>query len=117
MRHLFYLSTCNTCRNFLRALAPLPGDLVLQDLKHQALQEKQLEQLRKLSGSYEALFNRRSRKYAEFGLKERMLNESDYRKLLLQEYTFLKRPLVVWDEQLYIGASAAILKQLRQELA
>lgn len=113
MRHLFYLSTCNTCRTFLNALAPLPLDLVLQDIKHEALEESQLEQLRRLSGSYEALFNRRSRKYAELGLKAKILNESDYRKLLLQEYTFMKRPMVVWDEQLYIGTSAATLQQLR----
>ena len=33
------------------------------------------------------------------------LSEADYKKHLLEEYTFLKRPFIIVDEDVYIGNS------------
>jgi arsenate reductase len=31
------------------------------------------------------------------------LNEKDYRKYILQEYTFLKRPVMIINDRIFIG--------------
>jgi arsenate reductase-like glutaredoxin family protein len=41
------------------------------------------------------------------GLHERQLTESDYRELMLQEYTFLKRPFLINDDEVFIGNAKA----------
>ena len=60
--------------------------------------------MKKMAGSYEALFSRRAMKYKEWGLKDKPLTEKDYRDLILQEYTFLKRPVVVNGKKIFIGS-------------
>ena len=67
--------------------------------------EKQLDEMAKLAGSYEALFSRVALKYRSMGLNEMTLTEKDYRKYILQEYTFLKRPVFIIDKQIFIGNS------------
>ena len=57
----------------------------------------------KMAGSYEALFSRRAMKYKSMGLKDKNLTEQDYRQLILDEYTFLKRPVMIADDQIFIG--------------
>jgi len=42
-------------------------------------------------------------KYRKQGLHEKELSEADYKKLILGEYTFLKRPIVMIDDQVFIG--------------
>jgi len=37
------------------------------------------------------------------GLKEKTLSEQDYRQLILDEYTFLKRPVIIIDDQIFVG--------------
>ena len=57
----------------------------------------------KHSRSYEALSSRRAKKYQEQGLGDKNLTEEDYRQYLLEEYTFLKRPVWVLDQQIFVG--------------
>jgi len=38
------------------------------------------------------------------GLKDKKLTEKDYRDLILQEYTFLKRPVVISGKKIYSGS-------------
>lgn len=75
----------------------------LQDIKAEKITGKQLDEMKALSGSYESLFSRRAIKYKELGLKDKNLTETDYRKYILNEYTFLKRPVVILDNQIFIG--------------
>ena len=37
------------------------------------------------------------------GLNEMTLTEADYRRYILEEYTFLKRPVIIIDEQQFVG--------------
>lgn len=99
---VFYLSTCTTCKRIMEAVG-LPDDFPRQDIKTTPLTANQVDQLKTLAGSYEALFNRRAQLYRKRNLKEQALAEDDYRKLLLEHYTFLKRPVFVIDNKLYIG--------------
>jgi len=59
--------------------------------------------LAKTVGSYQALFNTRAQKIKEWGIKVKNLTEADYRKLILKEYTFLKRPVIVVAGNVFIG--------------
>ena len=106
--HYLYLSTCNTCRRILEELGGADR-FTLQDVKTEPITPEQLDQLHQQTGSYEALFNRRSRQYRTRGLHEQDLTEADYRRLILEEYTFIKRPIVFIDEHAYIGNSKKVV--------
>mgnify|MGYP003669400077 CR=1 FL=1 len=102
MKKIYHLGTCNTCQRILKALQPLTG-VELQEIKTSPITLEQLEEMHALAGSYEALFSRKAQLYRKRGLHESVLVESDYKKLLLEHYTFLKRPVVIIDQQIFIG--------------
>jgi arsenate reductase len=77
----------------------------LQDIKTEKITAEQLDWLKEKVGSYEALFSRRAMKYRSMGLADKELSEDDYRQLILDEYTFLKRPVVVVGEEVFMGSS------------
>ncbi len=116
MKKVFHLSTCSTCKRILNEV-DLPDGFELQDIKKEALTENQLNQLKKLSGSYESLFNRRAQLYRKRDLKNQNLTEKDYKDLLLEHYTFLKRPVFVIDEQIFVGNAKKNIENLKQFLA
>lgn len=84
-----------------------------QDIKNEPITSSQLEAMKALAGSYEALFSRVARKYKSLGLKEKTLSEEDYKGYILDEYTFLKRPVFVVDNQIFIGNSKKNVEQLK----
>ncbi len=98
---IYHLTHCGTCK---RILADLNTDSCqLTDIKQNPISEKELDQLAKLAGSYEALFSRKAVKYQSLGLKDKKLSESDYRQLILSDYSFLKRPVIQVGRELFIG--------------
>ena len=102
MKKVYYLKTCSTCVRILKEL-DLPSDFELQDIKTNPITETQLEALKALSGSYEALFSKRAKLYKEKGLKDQNLTENDYKNYLLEHYTFLSRPFIVINDAIFIG--------------
>lgn len=102
MRKIFYLSTCDTCQRILKQLK-IPADVALIDIKTRAITAEELDWFQQKAGSYEALFSKRAIKYRSLGLNEKTLSEGDFNALLLQEYTFLKRPFIAYDNQCWIG--------------
>lgn len=84
-----------------------------QDIKTEKITATQIEELRSLSGSYDSLFSRRAMKYKSMGLKEKSLSENDYKKLILEEYTFLKRPVIVIDDKVFIGNSKQVIETVK----
>ena len=117
MKQIYHLSTCNTCKKIIEGFGPL-ANVKLQDIKATHISLAELEEIAAISGSYESLFNRRSRLYTSEGLKEKTLTEADCKSLILSHYTFLKRPLIRVNNELFIGykketiaAAAAALKK------
>ncbi|MGB3182323.1 MAG: ArsC/Spx/MgsR family protein [Cyclobacteriaceae bacterium] len=110
-----YLKTCNTCMRILGELN-LPEEYELQEVKSAPATAEQIDELAKMAGCYEALFNRRSKKYRELGLHEQDLSEDEYRKHLLEKYTFLKRPVFVIDGELYMGNSKKTVEAAKEKL-
>ena len=80
----------------------LPSDYILQDIKENEITVKQLEEMYKLSGSYEALFSKRAKLYKEMDLKNQVLEERDIKRYILEHYTFLSRPVIVFKNQIFI---------------
>ena len=115
MNKIYHLSTCSTNKRILREL-DAEQHFVLQDIKTEPITPAQLDEMKSLCGSYEALFSRRSRQYTAMGLKDKVLTEADYRKLILQDYTFLKRPVILLDGKIYIGNDATTVAAVKAKL-
>lgn len=107
-RKIYHLSSCSTCQRILKEIPKLKS-FTLQDIKTEPITAAQLDAMKQRAGSYEALFSRRSMKYRPMGLHEMQLSEKDYRKYILQEYTFLKRPVIIIGTEIFVGnAKAAV---------
>ncbi|MEC8635865.1 MAG: ArsC/Spx/MgsR family protein [Bacteroidota bacterium] len=115
MRTFFSLNSCNTCQRIYREL-DLPSYIEFVNIKEKPLTTETLERLKKLSGSYEALFSKRAQLYKKLNLHERQLSENDYKVLILEHYTFLKRPVLVYDEHIFIGNSKAVVADAKKWL-
>ena len=76
---------------------------MLQDIKTDNITTAQIDEMKTLSGSYESLFSRVALKYRSMGLNTMKITEKDYRKYILEEYTFLKRPVIIIGKQIFIG--------------
>ena len=105
MRKIYHLSTCNTCQKILKDIHP-GADVELVDIKANNIDAATLDWIKEKVGSYEALFSKRAMKFRSMGLHEMKLSETDYRNYMLQEYTFLKRPFMIFDDQVFIGNTA-----------
>ncbi|EDP70999.1 hypothetical protein FBALC1_00907 [Flavobacteriales bacterium ALC-1] len=88
----------------------LPKDFILQDIKTEPIAKAQIEAMRSLTDSYESLFSKRARLYKELGLKEKSLSEDDYKNYILEHYTFLKRPVVIYNNKIFIGNSKKMVE-------
>lgn len=104
MKKIYYLSTCDTCKRILKELDP-PATCDLQDIKENPVTASELKELKSRAGTYEALFSKRARLYKERDLKNKQLSEEDYKNLLLEHYTFLKRPVIINGQKIFIGNS------------
>lgn len=112
MKKVYYLKTCDTCKRILKSLDLT--DFEFQEIKNQPLTTAQLEEMRALSGSFESLFSKRAKKYAAMGLKHQILSEIDFKQLILSDYTFLKRPVIISGTAIFIGSDKKNLSQLKE---
>lgn len=108
MRKIYHLASCSTCARIIKELNNGEG-FELQNIKEDKITAKQLEAMAEKTGSYESLFSRRAMKYRGMGLHEKTLTEKDYKKLILEEYTFLKRPVIWIDEEIFVGNSKKVI--------
>lgn len=115
MKKIFYLTTCNTCKRILHELKP-GSDVVMQDVKTETVTEQQLDELAKLAGSYEAIFSKIAMKYRMWNLDKKQLSEQDYKNYMMQEYTFIKRPIVVSHDKIFIGSSKKMIEGAKDAL-
>ncbi len=104
MKKIYHLSTCDTCKRIIKEL-DLPDSFTSQDIKTEEITEAQLDEMKQFSGSYESLFSKRARLYKERDLKNKDLKEEDFKNLILEHYTFLKRPVIIHEEQIFVGNS------------
>ena len=113
MKKAYYLAQCSTCQ---RIFNEVNWEGQLQDIRTEKISAKQLDQMAKMSGSYESLFSRRALKYKSMGLKNKTLSETDYRQLILEEDTFLKRPVFIVNDKIFVGNSKKAIEALSSAL-
>ena len=109
MKKAYHLSQCSTCQ---RILKEVNWQEATQNIREEKITEHQIDEMAKLAGSYEALFSRRAIKYKSMGLKDKVLSEQDYKQLILEEDTFLKRPVFIVGKQIFIGNSKRTIQAL-----
>jgi len=115
MSTFFYLKTCNTCQRIMKELE-LGEDIQLHEIKSTPIPPEALDRMKELAGSYEALFSRRAMQFRQQGLHEQELSEKDYRRLILEEYTFLKRPVLLTDDAVFVGNSKKVVAAAKEAL-
>ena len=112
MKKVYYLKTCSTCKRILKELN-LSSEFYLQDIKSEEITAKQLDEMKNLAGSYEALFSKKAKLYKEMDLKNQNLQERDYKYYILDHYTFLSRPVIIIDEHIFIGNSKKVVESIK----
>ncbi len=105
---IYHLKTCDTNQRILKQLKTSISekqynDITFQEIKTQPITVAQLEEMYDFTQSYEALFSKRAKRYKLF--KEQTLTEKDFKQLILDEYTFLKRPVIIVDDEIFVGNS------------
>lgn len=116
MNKIYYLASCDTCRKIIKSL-PNTNRLVFQDIRQDPITPEQLEEMHQLSGSYEALFSKKAQLYKSMDLKNKNLTEADFKKYLLEHYTFLSRPVFIIDGKIYIGNSQKNILEVTKVLS
>jgi arsenate reductase len=104
MKKVYCVATCDTCQRIIEDADLIKKGYTSQNIKMDKITPEQLDEMKSMIGSYEALFSRRALKYKAMGLKDKKLTEKDYRDLILQEYTFLKRPVVISGKKIFSGS-------------
>lgn len=115
MKKIYYLSSCDTCKRIMKEL-DLPSAFIKHDIKTQGITEEALEHMKNLSGSYESLFSKRAQLYKQRNLKDEKLTEIDFKKLILEHYTFLKRPVLITNNQIFIGNSKKTVQAAKERV-
>lgn len=116
MKKIYYLKTCSTCQRILKEIEAEKHGFELQNIKEDKITVEQLKEMKELAGSYEALFSRTAMKYRALNLKEKDLSEEDYKNYILEEYTFLKRPVTILNNQIFVGNSKKVVESLKEKL-
>jgi arsenate reductase (glutaredoxin) len=116
MKKIYHLGNCTTCQAIIKETQVDKKAFDMQDIKFEKITGDQIEEMKNMAGSYEALFSRRAIKYREQGLKDKNLEEKDYKKLILDEYTFLKRPVVIINDKIFIGSEKKTVAALKQSI-
>lgn len=116
MNKVYYLQSCSTCIRINKELGVSEANFEMQNIKTEPITKAQLEEMHSLAGSYEALFSKRSQQYKVLGLKDKTLTENDMKNYILQEYTFLSRPVFIIEGKIYIGNSKENVEAVKNVL-
>ena len=116
MKIIFYLKTCNTCTRIINELN-LDSSFVFREIKSNPITIKEIEMIHDLSKNYESIFNKRAKLFSEKKLKNIILTELEYKNYILENYTFLKRPVIIIGDEIFIGNSKKNVLELKKYLS
>lgn len=114
MKKIYHLGNCTTCQAIIKVTGIDKKGFQMQDIKFEKITPAQIDQMKEMTGNYESLFSRRAMKYKEWKLKDKLLTEKDYRQYILDEYTFLKRPVVIIADKIFVGSSTKTVEALKK---
>lgn len=112
MKKVFYLKTCGTCKKILSQFDLKNWEL--REIKSEPVTENELAEMYEKTKSYEALFSKKSTQIKARNIDVKSLKEKDFRKLILEHYSFLKRPVFVTDNEIFAGSDKKNLENLTE---
>ena len=112
MKKFYYLSTCDTCKRIMKNL--YLSDFEIIDIKKEMISKEELQYAKEHFESYLDLFNKRARKIKELGIDLNTQSEDQLEKLILSEYSFLKRPLMIDGNEVLAGNSKNVVAQMEE---
>jgi arsenate reductase len=119
MKKIYTIGHCTTSLDMFKETGldkKIGHSFTLQNIKFEKITPAQLDEMKKLTGSYESLFSRRAIKYKEWKLKDKQLTEKDYRNYILEEYTFLKRPVIIINDKIFVGSEKKTVAALKEAI-
>ena len=114
MKKIYHLSSCSTCARIIKELQLEKKGFKFLDIKTEKITAAQLTEMKDKTGSYEALFSRVALKHKT--LDPKPASESEYKKLILEEYTFLKRPVIFIGKEIFVGNSKKVIEATKLAL-
>lgn len=115
MNKVYFLKTCSTCKRIMSEFDL--KNFEQREIKSSTITEKELEKMYAFSKSYEALFSKKSTQIKERNIDVKSLQEEDFKRLILDDYRFLKRPVFIFDDEVFVGSDKKILENLRDKLS
>jgi len=117
MKKIYHLGNCDTCQRIIKELGleKIKG-FEFQNIKEEKMTPAQVDEMAKMAGGYEAIFSKIALKYRAWGLNKMQLTEKDFRKYILEEYTFLKRPVIILGKQIFVGNAPKTVEAVKQAL-
>jgi len=120
MKKIYHLKTCDTNKRILKQIKAAVSEdklkeFTFQEIKTEPITVTQVEEMYGFTKSYEALFSKRAKRYKL--LKDTNLTEEDFKQLILEEYTFLKRPVIIFEDEIFVGNNKKNIETLLNKLA
>lgn len=116
MKKVYYLATCDTCKRIMKEVG-VDVSFEKREIKSQRLTLEEVRKLRNRVDSYDELLNKRSQRLKALNLKDAVLSEEEYENYFMQEYTFLKRPVFLFDDAVFIGNAKKNIENLKSYLS
>ena len=116
MKKIYHLSTCSTCARIIKELNLEKNGFKFQDIKTEKITPAQLDEMKAMAGNYESLFSRKALKYRAMGLDKKQLTDKEYRSLILEEYTFLKRPVIFIGKKIFVGNNKNVIAEAKNTI-
>ena len=88
----------------------------LQNLKEQIATTAPLSFLHNYTNSYEKLINKRGLGQDQMKREGTGFSEAVYKALLEKEYSCLKRPILIWNNSVFLGNSKATVAAMKTAL-
>jgi arsenate reductase-like glutaredoxin family protein len=88
------------------------SDWELREIKSEPVTEKELDEMYQKTKSYQALFSKKSTQIKLRGINVKSLKEKDFKTLILEHYSFLKRPVFITDDAIFAGSDKSNLEKL-----
>lgn len=116
MKKIYHLSSCSTCQRIIKDLELKDKGFTFQDIKTERITSSQLDEMIKMAGGVEPLFSTKAIKYRELGLKDKKLTDKQIKDYILEEYTFLKRPVIIIGPKIFVGSAKENIANVKKDL-
>lgn len=103
---LYLLSHCSTCQRTAVELEARRARFERRDIRKQPLSRTEVANLARMAGGADKLFSRRALAYRRRNLHERTLAPDEMIDLMVEDDTFIRRPIIAQGERVLPGCTA-----------